>query len=148
MTSFQWMTTCMDWRVRMHICMSMYMYAHPYINVHTCMGWLQSVGSIKLQVSFAEYRLFLRALSQKRPIILYECTYMYAYPSEGACKQVILTCMRHIFEWVIACTGWRRPMECLKLRVIFRKRATNYKALLRKMTFRDKASILWLYATL
>ena len=33
------------------------------------MGWLQSVGSIRLQVSFAEYRLFYRALLQKRPII-------------------------------------------------------------------------------
>jgi len=34
------------------------------------MGRLQLVGSIKLQVSFAEYRLFYRALLQKRPIIL------------------------------------------------------------------------------
>jgi len=33
-------------------------------------GWLQSVGSIKSQVSFAEYSLFHRALLQKRPIIL------------------------------------------------------------------------------
>ena len=34
------------------------------------MGWLRSVGSIKSWVSFAEYRLFYRALLQKRPIIL------------------------------------------------------------------------------
>jgi len=34
------------------------------------MGWLELVGSIKLQVSFPEYRLFYRALLQKRPIIL------------------------------------------------------------------------------
>jgi len=34
------------------------------------MGWLLLVGSIKLQVSFAEYSLFDRALAQKRPIIL------------------------------------------------------------------------------
>ena len=34
------------------------------------MGWLRSVESIKLWVSFAEYRLFYRALLQKRPIIL------------------------------------------------------------------------------
>jgi len=34
------------------------------------MGWLRLVGSIKLQVSFAEYRLFYRALLQKRPVIL------------------------------------------------------------------------------
>jgi len=33
------------------------------------MGWLRLVGSLKLQVSFAEYRLFNRALLQKRPII-------------------------------------------------------------------------------
>ena len=26
-------------------------------------------------------------------------------------------------------TGWRRPIGCLKLQVIFRKRATNYRAL-------------------
>jgi len=34
------------------------------------MGWLRLVGSLKLQVSFAEYRLFYRALLQKRPVIL------------------------------------------------------------------------------
>ena len=31
-------------------------------------------------------------------------------------------------------TGWRRSIGCLKLQVIFRKRATNSRALLRKMT--------------
>jgi len=36
----------------------------------TDMGWLRLVGSLKLQVSFAEYRLFYRALLQKRPVIL------------------------------------------------------------------------------
>jgi len=36
-------------------------------------------------------------------------------------------------------TGWRRLIGCLKLQVIFRKRATNYRALLRKMTCEDKA---------
>jgi len=34
------------------------------------MGWLRSVGCLKLQVSFPEYRLFCRALLQKKPIIL------------------------------------------------------------------------------
>jgi len=34
------------------------------------MGWLRLVGSLKWQVSFAEYRLFYRALLQKRPMIL------------------------------------------------------------------------------
>jgi len=58
------------------------------------MGWPRLVGSLKLQVSFAEYSLFYRALLQKRPIILrsllivatpYDCTntrgstHMYDY---------------------------------------------------------------------
>jgi len=34
------------------------------------MGWLRLVGSLKLQDSFAEYRLFYGALLKKRPIIL------------------------------------------------------------------------------
>jgi len=37
-------------------------------------------------------------------------------------------------------TGWRRLVRCLKVQVIFRKRANNYRALLRKMTYEDKAS--------
>jgi len=34
------------------------------------MGWLRLVGSLTLKASFAKYRLFYRALLQKRPIIL------------------------------------------------------------------------------
>ena len=36
--------------------------------------------------------------------------------------------------------GWSRLIRCLKLQVVFRERATNYRALLRKMTYEDKAS--------
>ena len=36
--------------------------------------------------------------------------------------------------------GWQRLIACLKLQVIFRKRATNYMTLLRKLTYEDKAS--------
>jgi len=49
----------------------------------------------------------------------------------------------HVCIRVYVCkrsTGWRRPIVCLKLQVIFCKRATNYRALLRKMTYKDKAS--------
>jgi len=43
--------------------------SYSYDIVQT-MGWLRLVGSLKLQVSFAEYSLFYGALLQKRPIIL------------------------------------------------------------------------------
>jgi len=38
--------------------------------MNVCMGWLRLVGSLKIQVTFAKYSLFYKALSQKRPIIL------------------------------------------------------------------------------
>ena len=53
-------------------------------------------------------------------------------------------------------TAWQRPIGCLQVQVIFWKRATNHRALLQKMTFKDMASygssplcIVWfkLYST-
>jgi len=38
------------------------------------------------------------------------------------------------------CTVWRRLIGSPKLQIIFRKRATKYRALLRKMTYKDKGS--------
>ena len=40
------------------------------LDSYSCMGLLRLVGSLKLQVSFAEYSLFFRAPLQKRPVIL------------------------------------------------------------------------------
>ena len=61
-----------------HIYVQTYIYSYMYICVCDTsllggglgMGWLRLVGSLKLQVSFAENSLFYRALLQKRPIIL------------------------------------------------------------------------------
>ena len=53
------------------ICLSyIHVYLYIYLSTCICMGWLRLVGFLKLQVSFAEYHLFYRALLQKRPIIL------------------------------------------------------------------------------
>ena len=70
-----------------YIYMYMCTYMRMYIYIH--MGLLRSVGSIKLYVSFAEYRLFYRALLQKRLIILSilltEATpYMYRHSQRSA----------------------------------------------------------------
>ena len=46
------------------------MYIWSATTLCSSMGWLRSVASIKLHVSFAEYRLLYRSLLQKRPIIL------------------------------------------------------------------------------
>ena len=78
------------------------------LRVITRMGWLRSVGSMKiiglvcswkLQVPFAEYRLFYRALLQKRPVILWilltgATPYMYVgtfRPDSAPSLSVIMT---------------------------------------------------------
>ena len=48
--------------------------------------------------------------------------------------------MCDVAPWHNSSIGWRRPIGCLKLQVIFRKRAINYRALLQEMTYKDKAS--------
>jgi len=40
-------------------------------------------------------------------------------------------------------TGWRRLIGSPKLQIIFHKRATKYRSLLRNMTYRDKGSYDW-----
>jgi len=53
---------------------------------------------------------------------------------------VCSVCICGIYIPCVRDTGWWRPIGCLKLQVIFRKSAINYRALLRKMTYKDKAS--------
>jgi len=51
----------------------------------------------------------------------------------------LYTYLQILVRWTFR-TGWRRLTGCLKLQIIFRERATNHRALLRKMTYADKAS--------
>jgi len=44
------------------------------------------------------------------------------------------------YEHRFTCTGRQRCIGCLKLQISFRKKATNYRALLQKMTYKDQAS--------
>jgi len=43
-------------------------------------------------------------------------------------------------KWPQGHSGWQRCIGCLESQVSFCKRATNHRALLQKMTFKDKAS--------
>jgi len=44
------------------------------------------------------------------------------------------------FHTLILITGWRRLIGYPKLQIIFHKRATKYRSLLRKMTYKDNGS--------
>ena len=67
------------------------------------------------------------------------CTYVCVCVRVRVCAcSYVRVC---IFMSACACvnTGWWRPIGCLKSQVIYRTRATTYRALLRKMTYKDKA---------
>jgi len=73
---------------------------------------------------------------------IYRSIFLHIHPikHERRCEH-ISRCVSMLKQyWFGHDTGWRRLIGCLKLQVIFRKRATNYRALLRKLTYGDKAS--------
>jgi len=88
------------------------------------MGWLRLVGSLKLQVSFAQYRLFYRALLQKRPVILRSLlTEATPYLSKEIYKNVrICPKKRYSYE--------KRPVETK--RDLFRRKESPQKGYLSK----------------
>ena len=68
---------------------------------------------------------------------------IYICPASLALDMFLLhLCNAHIMLYVyIYDTGWRRPIGILISWITFRKLATNYRALLRKMIYKeDKAS--------
>ena len=69
------------------------------------------------------------------------CVYMSFFEID-ACAFAEERAKRYVYIPYLPCaaTGWRRPIGCLKLQVIVRKRANFNRALLRKMTYNDKAS--------
>jgi len=73
------------------------------------MGWLRLVGSMKLQVSFAEYGVLYRALLQKRDISI-----------------------RPSFTVETLMGGWLRLVGSMKLQVSFAEYSLLYIALLQK----------------
>jgi len=60
--------------------------------------------------------------------------------STSRCLRLLFWVLCHLTEFarLVWGTGWPRLIGCLKLQII--KRATNYRAFLRKMTYTDKAS--------
>ena len=123
--------------IHVYIYTCIYIYIHTYIHVYiyTCIYIFMYIYT-HIHVYIYTY--------------IYICMYIYLHMYIYAC---IYTAAAHLRLAPLALfarravvfrrrgrTGWRRPIKCLKLHVIFRKRDTNHRALLRKMTNEDKAS--------
>jgi len=129
------------------ICIYIYMIIHVY--VHTCL-----YTHISSRMHIHIYILLDICLRQKDPVKLKSLwntwgitsmycvigAYMYQWYIE--CLVIWLVTNHTTIVPIIQCmiAKWPRPIGCLKLQVIFRKRANNYRALLRKMICKDKAS--------
>jgi len=94
------------------------------------MRWLRLVGSLKLQVSFAKEPYKIDDILQKG-------TYNSKEPTDRS-HPIVGLFPKNPASWS---TGWRRLIGCLMSQVIFRERATSYRALLRKMTYKDNAGL-------
>jgi len=114
------------------------------------MWWLRLVGSLKLQVSFAEYRLFYRALLQERPIIL-RSLLMVATPYFILQFSWLITLphtrhtlphTRHTHDWVFEWCHMYHLIPTLKeYRLFYRALLQNIGSLIGLFCKRD----LWFY---
>ena len=119
------MGTCIN--VCMYVCMNLF--------VH------ESLGPI-ISGSLAQRDLQLKASFSSSPT----CTYI---PRCIVCMYICMCMYVRMYEsmYMYVCTYVRyyvRCKGCLKLQVSFCKRATNYRALLRKMTYKVQASYAFL----
>ena len=70
MRTYVWQWVCVNIQLFLHIYIPIHVYMSCYFLHYYDMGWLQLVGSIKLQVSFAKEPYKRDDILQKRPIIL------------------------------------------------------------------------------
>jgi len=92
------------------------------------------------QTPLQKTQTYTRVLYKERVfLVLYKgeglsCLFIFGIPhKERVCVPFIYTSC--IYKWN---TGWRRLVGSPKLQIILHKRATKYRALLRKMTYKDK----------
>ena len=102
--------------IYMYIYIYIYIYMYVYIYIYMCV-------CIYIH-TYVHMRIYIYAY------VLY--TYIYTYRIFPHIHRIQKNTMLH--------TGWRRLIGSPKLQIIFHKRATKYRALLRKMNYKDKGS--------
>jgi len=112
------------------------------------MGWLRFVSSLRVQVCFAKEPYKRDYNLQKRPIIL-RSLLIVATPYIHTLTCRIAWPRTHVYVWHDTWLPYMRDMTHYRvakshrmpyeLQVTLHKRATNYRALLQKTTYEDKA---------
>ena len=71
--------------------------------------------------------------------VYHNTAFMHITTPQHTASRVIQTDTHELNESITG-TGWRRLIGSPKLQIIFLKRATKYRSLLRKLTYKDKGS--------
>ena len=134
---------CVPWCI--HMCVTSHSYVcHDAWLIHTCA--ISHTHVCHISFIRLSYRIHMCAMTHSYVChISFTCVpwLIYHHTHSSIYLTVLIYFMRAIWNWFHAWhtgTWWRRPIGCLKLQVIFRKRAHNYRALLWKMTCKGKAS--------
>jgi len=112
----------------MHVCVHIYMHAHSehygrhpllmYWSLILYMGRLRLVGSLKLNVSFAKYSLFYRALLQTRPVTLRSLLIVatpYTFPVLVSFDSSVSLSTRFLCRSLVVQLGLFEHVSCVSL---------------------------------
>ena len=139
---------CIHTHMQQYTCICVYThYKYIHACTYTCIQEVSvvTVSIFRIQVySFIYVYAFMYTHTIFIDIYVYTRIYVYTHNIHTYSLMYMHLCIHtqysYIFIYTRVHTGWRRPIRCLILWITFRKLATNYRALLRKMTQKDKAS--------
>jgi len=123
------------------MCIFIHIHIHKY--VRKCIRdswWIRASGVYKSVMYMHKYihRVLMNTCSwciRSRPEEVMWLLFFYIYT-----HRYIECIIMHYFTTRSSSTGWQRLIGSPKLQIIFHKRATKHRSLLRKMTYKDKGS--------
>jgi len=120
------------------ICTYLYVYMYIYVYLYKCVYIYIYINTKAVDAAHAPRKRF----PKKNTCIYTHIFQRKSYRCSACAMQKVqnFSKVRAAVSLHSHFTGWRRLIGCLKSQVIFCKRATNYMALLRKMSYKDKAS--------
>ena len=123
----------------------MHKFVHKYIYTHSCVyskkqrkiaDFIQRANTRNAHFIYTHTHIYIHATYQKTEKIFR--FYTTSQPKNSKNTMTTLTQVE-VLKSPLAIV-WQGPMRCLKLQASSRKRATNYRAVLRKETYEDTAS--------
>ena len=115
--------------------------SHPQLGIWTRGLWTRGLPTFNHQYLTAEFP----RLSESTMHLHHDFTVYNVFTDTRRTRQhftpsTYLAYAHEFCRFVMIGTEWRRPIECLKLQIIFGKRATDHRSFLQKITYEDKAS--------